>query len=148
MKTEETLEIRRVIKAPRDRVYAAWTDSAQLRQWFGPENVRTQNLIADAREGGKFQWDLIDSEGDQLTMLGEFRELQPDRKIVFTWQWQDDEKWENHFSVVTIDLEDANGGTELRLTHEQLPNEESRKGHNEGWNSALNKLETFVSENI
>jgi uncharacterized protein YndB with AHSA1/START domain len=106
-----SLEIKRLIKAPRDRVYAAWTDPEQLRQWFGPENVRTQNLIADAREGGKFQWDLIDSEGDQLTMLGEFRELQPDRKIVFTWQWQNDEKWENYFSVVTIDLEDANGGT-------------------------------------
>ena len=71
------------------------------------------------------------------------RELQPGKKIVFTWQWQDDETWENHFSVVTVELDDADGGTELRLKHQQLPNEESRDGHNRGWNSALDKLEKF-----
>ncbi|PYJ38394.1 MAG: polyketide cyclase, partial [Verrucomicrobia bacterium] len=36
-----SLEIKRLIKAPRERVYAAWTDAAQMKQWFGPENVQT-----------------------------------------------------------------------------------------------------------
>ena len=47
MKTEEKtrLEIRRVINAPRDRVYATWTDPAQLKQWFGPENVQTRDMV-------------------------------------------------------------------------------------------------------
>ena len=136
-----SLEIKRLIKAPRDRVYAAWTDPAQLKQWFGPENVQTHDLVADVRVGGTFRWDLIDSDGDELTMCGEFRELKSNEKVVFTWQWQDDEDWENHISIVTVDLKDAAGGTELRLTHEQLPNEDSRDGHNRGWNSALDKLE-------
>lgn len=52
-KESPSLEIRRVIKAPRDRVYAAWTDPAQLKQWFGPENVQTRDLIADARVGAE-----------------------------------------------------------------------------------------------
>jgi len=138
-----SLEIKRLIKAPRDRVYAAWTDPAQLKQWFGPENVQTHNLIADARVGGKFRWDLTNSEGEKMTCQGEYLELQPDKKIVFTWQWEDDEDWENHISIVTVALADAEGGTELRLTHEQLPNEESRDGHTRGWNSALDKLEKF-----
>jgi uncharacterized protein YndB with AHSA1/START domain len=146
MKTEQNikLEIRRVINASRDSVYAAWTDPAQLKQWFGPENVQTHNLIAESRVGGKFWWDLSNSEGEKMTMHGEYRELEPGKKIVFTWQWQDDETWENHFSVVTVELDDIDGGTELRLKHEQLPNEESRDGHNRGWNSALDKLEKFV----
>ena len=57
MKTEEKtrLEIRRVIKAPRDRVYAAWTDPAQLKEWWGPESVRTRNLVADPSVGGKYR---------------------------------------------------------------------------------------------
>jgi len=138
-----SLEIRRLIKAPRDRVYAAWTDPAQLKQWFGPEGVQTHVLIAESRVGGKFRWDLSNSEGEKMTVSGEYRELQPGKKIVFTWQWQDDETWENHSSVVTVELEEAGGGTELRLRHEQLPNEESRDGHNRGWNSALDKLEKF-----
>jgi uncharacterized protein YndB with AHSA1/START domain len=148
MTTEQNfrLEIKRVLNAPRDRVYAAWTDPAQLKQWFGPENVRTRGLIAEARAGGEFRWDLINPEGEEMTIRGEFRELQPGKKIVFTWQWQDDELWKNHTSVVTVELTDRDGGTELRLVHEQLPNEQMRDGHNAGWNSALDKLERFVGK--
>jgi uncharacterized protein YndB with AHSA1/START domain len=112
-----SLEIKRLIKAPRDRVYAAWTDPAQLKQWFGPEKVQTRELIADARVGGKFRWDLTNPEGEKMTCRGEYRELQPDKKIIFTWQWEDDETWEKHTSVVTVELADADGGTELSLTH-------------------------------
>jgi uncharacterized protein YndB with AHSA1/START domain len=72
-----SLEIKRLIKAPRDRVYAAWTDPAQLKQWFGPENIQTHDLIADARVGGKFRWDLSNPEGEKMTCHGEYRELQP-----------------------------------------------------------------------
>jgi uncharacterized protein YndB with AHSA1/START domain len=146
-KTENlSLEIKRLIKAPRDRVYAAWTDPLQLKQWFGPENVQTHELIADARVGGTFRWDLTNSEGEKMTMHGEYRELQPGKKIVFTWQWDDDEDWENHISIVTVELTDRDGGTELRLIHEQLPSEQSRDGHTRGWSSALNKLEKFFSK--
>ena len=141
-----SLEIKRLIKAPRDRVYAAWTDPAQLKQWFGPENVQTSELIADARAGGAFRWDLTNSDGEKMTMRGEYRELQPGKKIVFTWQWQDDEDWENHISIVTVELSDRDGDTEVRLTHEQLPNEASRDGHTRGWESALDKLEKFFSK--
>jgi uncharacterized protein YndB with AHSA1/START domain len=144
-KEKTRLEISRVIEAPRDRVYAAWTDPEQLKQWFGPENVKTRELVADARVGGTFRWDIINSEGEEMTMRGEFRELQPDKKIVFTWQWEDDEDWKNHTSIVTVELYDRDGGTELRLTHEQLPNEESRDGHTRGWESALDKLERLFS---
>jgi uncharacterized protein YndB with AHSA1/START domain len=140
-----SVEIKRFIKAPRDRVYAAWTDPAQMRQWFGPENVQTRELVADARVGGTFRWDLINSDGEKMTMRGEFRELKSNERVVFSWQWEDDEDWENHISIVTVELDDADGGTELRLTHEHLPNEESRDGHTRGWNSALDKLEKFFS---
>ena len=148
MTTEQNfrLEIKRVLNAPRDRVYAAWTDPAQLKQWFGPENVRTRDLIAEARAGGEFRWDLINPEGEEMTIRGEFRELQPGKKIVFTWQWEDDELWENRTSVVTVELADHTGGTELRLVHEQLPNKQMRDGHNAGWNSALDKLGKFLTK--
>src|SRR5256885_12197638 len=141
-----SLEIKRLIKAPRDWVYAAWTDPAQLKQCFGPENVQTHNRIADARVGGKFRWDLSNSEGEKMTCRGEYRELQSGKKIVFTWQWEDDEDWENHVSIVTVELSDRDGDTELRLTHEQLPNEASRDGHTRGWESALDKLAKFFSK--
>jgi uncharacterized protein YndB with AHSA1/START domain len=140
-----SLAIKRVIKAPRDRVYAAWTDPAQLRQWFGPEDVKTRELVADVRVGGKYRWDIIDSEGDEMAVHGEYRELVPGRKVVFTWQWEDDKNWENQVSIVTVELSDRDGDTELTLTHEQLPNEQSRDNHDKGWTQVLGRLENFCS---
>ena len=140
-----SLQIKRFINAPRARVYAAWTDPAQLKEWWGPESVRTRNFAADVRVGGKYRWDLINQEGEEMSVFGEYRELVPGKKIVFTWRWDDDDVWENRTSIVTVELSDRDGGTELLLKHEQLPSEESRDRHNEGWNSVLDRLEKFVT---
>ena len=141
-----SLEIVRFINVPANRVYEAWTDPAQLRQWFGPENVRTRNITADVRVGGKYRWDLTSPEGEEMSAFGEYKELVPGKRIVFTWRWDDDEAWENRTSVVTIKLFERPGGTELRFRHEQLPSEESRDRHNDGWNSLLDRLEQFFSK--
>lgn len=148
IRTEEktSLEINRFINAPRSRVYAAWTDPAQLKEWWGPEGVRTRNFTADVRVGGAYRWELFNKEGEEMTVHGEYRELVPEKRIVFTWQWEDDEDWEERLSVVTIELSDRDGGTEVRLTHVQLPSEASRDRHDEGWNSVLDRLETFFSK--
>jgi len=141
-----SLEIKRVINAPPSRVYAAWTDPEQLKQWWGPKEVKTRNFSADARVGGKYRWDLINQEGEEMSVFGEYRELVPDKRIVFTWKWDDDEAWEAKNSVVTIELSECDGGTELKLTHVQLPSEASRDRHNEGWNSVLDRFEEFFNK--
>ncbi len=148
MKTQPDirLEITRFINAPRERVYAAWTDPAQLKEWFGPENVQTLNFIADVRVGGRYRWDLKNPDGEEMTAFGEYRELVPGRKIVFTWKWDDDENWTTHDSIVTVELSERDNGTEVRLIHVQLPSEESRDRHSEGWNGVLEKLEKFVGK--
>jgi uncharacterized protein YndB with AHSA1/START domain len=143
-----SLEITRFINAPRGRVYAAWTDPAQLKEWFGPVWVRTCELIAEPRVGGTFRWDVINCDGKEVTIQGDYREIVPGDKIVFTWKHCDDERWKNQISIVTVEFSDRNGGTELRLKHEKLPGEESRDGHNRGWNSVLDRLEEFVSREL
>jgi uncharacterized protein YndB with AHSA1/START domain len=60
-----SLEIIRFIGAPSARIYDAWTDPTQLREWFGPENVRTRNITADVRVGGKYRWEVITQEGEE-----------------------------------------------------------------------------------
>jgi uncharacterized protein YndB with AHSA1/START domain len=139
-----SLEIKHFIKAPRDRVFAAWTDPAQLKKWFGPENVQTRDLIADVRVGGQFRWECTDPDGKEVTISGEYRELQTGKKIVFTWKHEANEDWKNHSSLVTVELFDRAGGTEVRLTHENLPTEPSRDDHKQGWKSVLDKLEKFL----
>jgi uncharacterized protein YndB with AHSA1/START domain len=141
-----SLEIKRFINAPPGRVYEAWTDPEQVKEWWGPEEVKTRHFTADPRVGGKYRWDLINQEGEEMSVFGEYRELVPGKKIVFTWKWDDDENWKMRKSVVTIELTDRDGGTEVKLTHEQLPSEESRDRHNAGWNSVLDRLQQFVGK--
>ncbi len=107
--------------------------------------MQTHDFVADVRVGGEYRWDLTSPEGERMTARGEYRELVPDKKIVFTWKWDDDENWERHTSIVTVELSDREGGTELLLKHEQLPSEESRDRHKEGWNSVLDRLEKFFN---
>ena len=140
-----SLEIKRFINAPRAEVYAAWTDPAQLKLWFGPGWVKTRDFFCEVRPGGKFRWDLINCDGQEKTIGGEYREIIPGEKIVFSWKHFDDKAWGNQTSVVTLELSDRGDGTDLRLTHVQLPTEASRDDHNEGWKSVLDRLEEFVS---
>ena len=51
-----SLEIIRFINVPPARVYKAWIDPVQLKEWWGPEAVRTRNLTSDVRVGGKYRW--------------------------------------------------------------------------------------------
>ena len=141
-----SLEIKRIINAPRERVYHAWTDPEQLKEWWGPEGVRTRNFTADVKIGGKYRWDLLNEEGEEMSVFGEYLELTPGRRITFTWKWDDDENWKTHDSIVTIELSDRDGGTEVRLVHEKLPSAASRDRHHEGWNSVLERLEKFFNK--
>ena len=88
---------------------------------------------------------MINCDGKEVTIHGEYREIIPGTKIVFTWKHRDDERWGDQISIVTVEFSDRKSGTELRLKHEQLPGEESRDDHNRGWNSVLDRLEKFVS---
>ena len=140
-----SLEITRFINASLARIYKAWTDPAELQRWFGPEDVRTIKIDADVRVGGKYCWNLVNQDGEEMACRGEYRELVPGRKIVFTWKWDDDDAWKDHNSIVTVEFSERDGGTEVKLTHEKLPSEESRDRHNEGWRSVLYRLEKFLN---
>ena len=141
-----SLEIKRFINAPRARVYAAWTDPEQLKQWWGPKKMKTKTLEFDPRVGGNYRWTLVNEEGEEMTVFGEYRELVPGKKIVFTWKWDDDDDWKTHNSVVAIELSDRDGGTEIKLAHVQLPSEASRDRHSEGWNVVLDRLAEFFNK--
>ncbi|WP_395747884.1 SRPBCC domain-containing protein [Prosthecobacter sp.] len=142
------LQIVRMIQAPRERVYAAWTDTSLALRWWGAEGCETEELDLDAWRGGTFRWLLTRPDGKKSLVRGKYHTVQPPKKIVHTWQWVDAPAWKDAWSLVSIEfLEKENGTlTELRLVHDKLPNEESRDGHIGGWNSALDRLERLFAE--
>jgi len=81
--------------------------------------------------------------GDEHNPTRVYQEVIPEKKLVFTWEWHGTPERE---SRVTFLLEPLEGGTELTLIHEQLPDEEARKSHEDGWKGFLNNLQLFLGD--
>ncbi len=137
-----SLTLKKRLKASPARVYAAWTDAAQMMQWFGPENVVMKEAECDPRVGGRFRAVMIENTGDRHEVGGIYRELVPNEKLVFSWSWITTPERE---SQVTVTLKADGDETILTLHHEQLFDEASRAGHEHGWTGSFNKLEKFFA---
>jgi len=129
------LIVTRVINAPVDLVFRAWTEPEQLRQWFSPAGVECRNLTADIKTGGAFRVHMASEKGDHIA-TGNYLEIIPNKRLQFTWTW---ENYAMPDSVVTIELEDLGNTTRLTLRQEGLPDEEDAEQHTEGWTSIVEK---------
>jgi uncharacterized protein YndB with AHSA1/START domain len=91
---------------------------------------------SDVRRGGAFS--LVMSSGDSnCEISGTYVEVERPRRLVFTWIGP---PTSNVNTLVTVELNPRDGGTELVLTHERLPTPEVREGHTIGWGNMLNHL--------
>jgi len=138
-----SVTIVRRIKAPPAKVWAAITQPEQMMQWWGPDAGPTLSVVADVRPGGRFSVVFRLLNGDEHNPTGIYQEVVPQKRLAFTWDLPG--KLERE-SLVTFRLEPFDGGTELTLTHEYLPDEEARKSHEDGWGGLLNKLPVFLGD--
>jgi uncharacterized protein YndB with AHSA1/START domain len=138
-----SVTIVRRIKALPARVYAALTEPQLMVQWWGPDSGPTLRAEADVRPGGRFSVVFRVLSGEEYDATGVYQEVVPERKLVFTWEWPGMAERE---SLVTFLLKPIDGGTELTLVHERLPDEAARKSHEEGWEGFLNKLRIFLGD--
>jgi uncharacterized protein YndB with AHSA1/START domain len=136
-----SLTVKRRLKAPPAKVFAAWTDPEKVKRWMGPGASTPVLAENDARVGGSYRWVTKSADGEMHDVGGIYREVIANEKLVFTWAWKSTPERE---SVVTVLLKPDGDGTLLTLTHEQLFDEETRDRHRGGWNGALDKLEKFV----
>ena len=138
-----SVTIVRRIKATPAKVWAAITEPELMMQWWGPDAGPTLSAVADVRPGGRFSVVFRLLNGDEHNPTGIYRELVPEKKLVFTWEWPGMPERE---SLVTFLLEPLDGGTELTLIHERLPDEEARRSHEAGSRGLLDKLPVFLGD--
>lgn len=138
------LEIERVFDAPQDRVYAAWTDPAQLAKWWGPSGFTCPEVDWNPVEGGRYRTCMKSPDDEVYCVGGIFEEVSPTSRLVFTWMWEGDGPTGGVDTRVTLELEDLGGSTRLRLTHDRMPSEEAASGHRDGWCSSFDDLATIV----
>jgi uncharacterized protein YndB with AHSA1/START domain len=140
--TLEGLEIRRVLKARPERVFAAWTTPTLMSRWFFPDAKWSAEIASDLRPGGRWAVDMHEPAGRVHRQFGEYREVVPVSRLVFTWSCPDLGVVD---SIVTVELTaHASGGTALTLSHELPPDPKIRAEHEGGWNGCLGNLATLV----
>jgi uncharacterized protein YndB with AHSA1/START domain len=151
-----TLQIRRTFTAPREKVFAAWTDPAQLEKWMC-RDVAAHTVIhhqQDIRTGGRYLMEIRNAaKGEVYWGQGVYLEVTPPEKLRFTWCWTKDRPdGENMHpgaeeTEVVVEFLARGAATELVLTQAGFPNQQLRKDHDGGWNGCLNILEQVVRQN-
>jgi uncharacterized protein YndB with AHSA1/START domain/predicted enzyme related to lactoylglutathione lyase len=146
-----TLRVTRLIKAPRERVFAAWTTPEQIMKWFGPQTCQVLSAEVDLRVGGQYHFRVKGQSCDtgqemgELDLRGVYREVKRPARLVYTWGWHGNPDVEFGETIVTVDFLDKEGFTEVQITHDKFPNTDTRDRHNHGWNGSLDKLERHLS---
>jgi uncharacterized protein YndB with AHSA1/START domain len=135
-RTTEKVSVQREIEigASPETVWEFLVDPEKAVRWWG------QAISFDARPGGAYRIEVTPTH----KATGEFVELDPPRRLVYTWGWAegtpDQELVPAGSTTVEIDLIPRDGGTLLRLTHSGLPSPESAASHAEGWDHYFGRL--------
>jgi uncharacterized protein YndB with AHSA1/START domain len=139
--TEPRLVISRWFPASPQAVYKAWTLPEQIMRWHSPnDDYATPLAEVDLRVGGRYRIGCALPDGQLNVVGGQYREVMPGQKLVYTWTWEKPHEFADQDTLVTVEFNEKNGGTELVLTHEHIPTEPMRDTHTWGWNGALDKL--------
>jgi uncharacterized protein YndB with AHSA1/START domain len=130
------------IAASPERVFRAISTDEITKWWGSADTYRTTEHTADFRPGGRWRSSGVGASGDAFSVEGEFREIDPPRKLVQTWK----AAWDGgNETTITYRLEAIPGGTRLTLRHEGFADRvDSCRGHGEGWERVLGWLRGHV----
>ena len=138
-----SLSLVRTIKAPPEKVFAAWTDPKTLKKWMSPtKEMEVAVAETDLKVGGRYRFVMREADGREHRVVGVYREIVNPKKIAFTWGWEGSLDAE---TLVTVELRKKGAGTELTLTHSKFADDKARDMHNQGWMGCIGRLEVLFA---
>ena len=139
------LVLTRILDAPRELVFKAWTDPKHMAQWWGPKYFTNPVCELDVRPGGAILIHMRDPDGVDYPMKGTFQEVvEPERLVFTTSAIEDDEANPQLESVTIVTFAEHDGKTKLTVqavVTKAMPGAEGAlAGMEEGWTQSLDKL--------
>jgi len=142
---DRELVINRDIRAPREAVFAAWTDSGRAAAWWCPSDCSLVSCEMDVKPGGRWLRRMRVPGGDVVTKFGVYLEVTPPSRLVFTYATRYGNGTSDPETVVSLTLADLGGGrTRLTLWHTGFEATEVRDSHIGGWTTTLERLAEAV----
>ena len=141
------LELTRVVDAPRERVYEAWTKPEQIVHWFAPKPFQLIVKTMDFRSGGKFSMAMRGPNGEDFPFTGTYRELVPPEKLSWSGEFATGPA-DQISTVVTFEEHNQQTTVHARQTfHVMTPEiEQATKGAKQGWTMTLDQLAAFCEK--
>ena len=137
--------VERVFDAPRDRVFAAYTDPELIIQWYGPHGTEMTVDKMDARTGGDWRFVLRNPDGTETAFRGTYREVTPPERIVQTWEW---EGMPGYVSLESATFEDLGDRTKVSTVATFYTQEERDgllgSGMERGMNETYERLDQLL----
>jgi uncharacterized protein YndB with AHSA1/START domain len=144
--TDREIHVERVFDAPRDRVFAAFTDPALIPEWWGPRDTTTVVDQMDVRPGGSWRFVVRNSDGSEDGFRGTFREITPPERVVQTFEW---EGMPGYVSIDTATFEDLGDRTKVTTTSLFHTTEERdgmlESGMERGMNESFARLDELLA---
>jgi uncharacterized protein YndB with AHSA1/START domain len=135
------VRIERTFSAPAQAVFEVWTSPEALRRWYPPgADWDTPVAEVDLRVGGRLRIVMRSPGGEEFGGGGEFREIAPPTRLVFTWAWDRPDVAEGAQLVEVDFTEHPDGTTTVVLTNRGLRDQASRESHREGWEGSFDNL--------
>jgi uncharacterized protein YndB with AHSA1/START domain len=143
-----TVRLHRVLRAPPERVYKAFTEATAFPKWYPPYGFTCQVEQFEAKVGGRMHMSFTNvSTGSSHSFGGVFNELVPNERIVFTDAFDDQEFMAGQM-VNTIVLKKVLAGTELSIVQEGIPERIPLEMCYLGWQECLLQLAKLVEPEI
>jgi len=134
------LRLEKTLPAPPRRVFGAFTDPEQLRQWWGPIGFTVASLHFDVAEGEDYRITMQPVEGDVFHISGSFRVVEEPRRLGFTFSYEEPDP-DDQVTLVMLTLDPSDAGTRLVLEQEPFKTAARRELHRDGWRDTLERLE-------
>ncbi len=133
------VQVSRVMRAPRSRVYRAFLDPELVARWWAPMDSVVATATVDERVGGVHRIEMLTATGEPHMFDAVIQELVPDERIVLVFMFAPDAEE----TLLTVTFRDAPGGTEVLLDHQNVTAEGplNEQSVDAGWSSVLDKLE-------
>src|SRR5829696_3502856 len=135
-----TLELRRVLPAPPNAVFAAFSEAEELAKWWGPRGFEIPRVDFAPRVGQRYRIEMQPPEGESFYLVGEFREVDPPTGLAYTFVWEPPDPDDTE-TLVALWFREVDGFTEVTLAQGPFSTEERRGLHRDGWTETLDKLE-------
>jgi uncharacterized protein YndB with AHSA1/START domain len=142
--TALTFTVTRVLDAPRELVWKAWTDPEQVAKWWGPRGTTTplSSIAMDLRPGGHCRMTMVsDTDGAEYPVNGEYLEVVEPERLA----WRDEGFEGGSAAVMTITFNDLAGKTEIVIYGEAEVSEELREMAERGWASSVDRLDELLT---